>query len=107
MYIYTYYLTTLAGYYYNAQHVHCACTHPICMYIVRVAIHVGALRCCCVVCHLYCLITLLLSTSVHVCTVCVHVQCVCTCTVPTFIMIHVLYMYMFVCIYMYYVFQYT
>ena len=24
------------------------------------------LRCCCVVCHLYCLITFLLSTSVHV-----------------------------------------
>ena len=30
------------------------------------------LRCCCVVCHLYCLITLLLSTSVHV-----HVYTVC------------------------------
>ena len=26
----------------------------------------GCLRCCCVVCHLYCLITFLLSTSVHV-----------------------------------------
>ena len=25
----------------------------------------GCLRCCCVVCHLYCLITFLLSTSVH------------------------------------------
>ena len=26
----------------------------------------GCLRCCCVVCHLYCLITFLLSTSVHI-----------------------------------------
>ena len=31
----------------------------------------GCLRCCCVVCHLYCLITLLLSTGVHV-----HIQCI-------------------------------
>ena len=29
----------------------------------------GCLRCCCVVCHLYCLITFLISTSVHVCKV--------------------------------------
>ena len=27
----------------------------------------GCLRCCCVVCHLYCLSTFLLSTSVHAC----------------------------------------